>query len=78
VGGLTGRERHAGLHALGPPLQRGRAVAQGADDAVADRDVVLDDLELGDLRSVLGRRVDHPVGAGDPHLASVRVDDDRR
>ena len=37
------------VHALRPALERGRPPLQGAHDAVLDRQVVLDDVELGDL-----------------------------
>ena len=51
----------------------GRRVER-AHDAVADREVVLDDVELRDRGRALGLREDHAVGAGHPQLAPAGVD----
>ena len=60
-----------------PEVQRSSAVGrspQGAHDPVADAEVVLDDLELGDLGRGVGRGIDHAVRAGDPDRLTVGVD----
>ena len=48
--------------------------AQRAHDPVLDGEVVLDDVELGDLARALGRREDHAVGARHAQLAPAGVD----
>ena len=45
---LAGGQGHARIHALGPALERGRPVVERAHDPVAHRQVVVDDVELGD------------------------------
>src|SRR3954447_17778315 len=63
--------------ALGPPLEGGRPAVQRAHDPVADREVVLDDVELGDRRRAVGGREDHAVGARDPQITAPGLDDHR-
>jgi hypothetical protein len=55
-------------------VQHAGTLAQRVDDPVADREVVLDEVELG---LAPGREVD-PVGVGDPDDAVVDLDLDRR
>jgi hypothetical protein len=74
---LAGRHDDARVHPLRPALERGRPQRERAHDAVADRDVVLDDVELGDRGRVLRAREDHAVGAGDAHLPVTGLDDCR-
>ncbi len=54
---LARREDDAGVHALGPALERRRPPRERAHDAVPDGEVVPDDVELGDRaeRSVGGK-----------------------
>ena len=70
---VAGAQHDALVHALRPALQRRRPVAQRAHDAVGDRDVVLDDHQLGGLGRAVGRLVDDPVRAGHPHGAIARL-----
>jgi hypothetical protein len=58
--------------ALGVSVQHRRPLAQGSEDAVADGEVVLREVELGDAD--LGE-VD-PVGGGDPHVTAADVEMD--
>ena len=50
------------------------AAGQRAHDPVFDRQVVLDDVELGDRGGMLGGRKDHAVGVGHAQLAPTGVD----
>src|SRR5579859_2727895 len=63
------------MDALGPALEGGRPLADGAHDPVADRHVVVDDVELGDRGRPLGLRKDHAVRVGDTKVAPAGVDD---
>src|SRR4051794_726610 len=62
------------MHALGPTLERRRPPRQRAHDAVADGQVVLDDVELGDGGRALGFREDHPIGARPAQVAPAGID----
>src|SRR5262249_60522644 len=53
---------HLAADALGEALQRGRALAKRAHDALADRDIIVDYVALGEAPL----RKAHLVGAGDP------------
>ena len=59
--------------AVGEAVQHARPLAQRVDDAVADREVVVDEVELG---LAPGGEVD-PLGARDPHVEAVDVEHDR-
>ena len=56
------------VDALGIAVQHARPLAQRADDAVPDRQVVVDEVELG----LAARREVHPVGIADAHGARRR------
>ena len=71
---LPGREDDARVHALGPALERRRPSLERAHDAVLDREVVADDVELGDRGRALGRREDHAIGVGHAQIAPTGVD----
>jgi hypothetical protein len=71
---LARREDDARMHALGPALERGRAPVERAHDAVTDRQVVLDDIELRDRIGALGLREDHAVGVRHAHVAPTGID----
>ena len=73
---LAGGEGQAGQHPLGPALERGRPVLECAHDAGADREVVGDDVELGERAGMLGRREDDAVGARHAQLATAGIDGD--
>src|SRR5213078_3877405 len=72
---LARREHDARVYALGPALERRRAPLERTQDAVANGEVVLDDVELGDRARALGRREDHAIGAGHAEIPSAGVDD---
>ena len=59
--------------ALGEPVQHAGPLAQRVDDAVAHREVVVDQVELG----LAPRREVDPVGVGDPHVALADLQLDR-
>ena len=61
---VPGGENDAGMDALRPALERGRPLLERAHDAVLHRQVVVDDVELGDRLGAVGRREDHAVGVG--------------
>ena len=65
------------MHALRPALERRRPPRERAHDAVVDREVVPDDVELADLGRALGAREDHAVGTRDAHLPVTGLDDRR-
>ena len=77
VGGVARGELHPGQDALGPPLQRDGTVAQRPDDAVGDRDVVLDDLQLRDVSTQRRGRENDPIRAGNAYGTAAGVDLDR-
>jgi len=52
------------MHALRPALKGGGPLLERAHDAVADREVVVDDVELGDRTGAPGLRKDHAIGVG--------------
>src|SRR3954452_9668965 len=62
------------MYALGPALESGRPPPERAHDAVVDGEVVVDDVELGDLARALGLREDHAVRAGHTQLAPPGAD----
>jgi hypothetical protein len=72
---LAGGQHDARVHALGPPLERRGPARERPHDPVLHREVVADDVELGDRRRALGLREDHAVAAGHAQLAPTRVDD---
>ena len=74
---LAGREHDPRVHALGPALERRRPVRERAHDAVLDRQVVVDDVELRDRGGALRGREDHAVAAGHAQIAAARFDDGR-
>ena len=74
---LARRHDDVRVHALRPALERRRPPRERAHDAVVDREVVPDDVELGDRRRALRGREDHAVGARDPHLPVTGLDDRR-
>jgi hypothetical protein len=57
---LPGRDDDARVDALRPALERRRPVGDRPHDPLADREVVLDEVELGVLRGALGGGEDHP------------------
>src|SRR5205814_837713 len=63
-------EERLAAHALGEALQGRRPLVQRPQDAVTDRDVVLDHVALG--VPLLGKA--HPVSAGDPQRPSGDLD----
>ena len=74
---LARRQDDARVHALRPALERRRPPRERAHDPVVDREVVPDDVELGDRRRALGAREDHAVGTRDAHIAVTGFDDRR-
>jgi hypothetical protein len=71
---LPRRDDDAGMDALRPALERRRPAPERPHDPVADRRVVLDDLELGDLGRALRSWEDHPPGVGHAQLSPLHVD----
>ncbi len=67
----------ARMDALRPALERGGPPVESTHDAVLDGEVVLDDVELGDLPRAPGLREDHAVGIRHPQLTSAGVDGGR-
>ena len=57
-------------HAGGEAVQHARPLVEGADDAVADAEVVVDEVELG----LAARREVDPVGVGHPHHLVVDLE----
>ena len=74
---LAGRQHDPRVHALGPALERRRPVRERAHDAVLDREVVVDDVELRDRGGALRGREDHAVAARHAQIAAARFDDGR-
>src|SRR5438105_9369656 len=63
------------MNALRPALQGCGPAIQRTQDAVTDREVVVDDVELGQRARALRRREDHAVGVRHADLPPARVDD---
>src|SRR4051794_13580553 len=60
---LARRQANARMNPLRPALERRGPVVERTHDALADGDVVLSYVELGDRGRALGLREDHPLGA---------------
>ena len=74
LAGAAGREGDAGEHARRPSLERGRTISERAHQPLTDGREEGGHHQLGDLGRRVGRRVDHPVGAGDPDRAITGLD----
>jgi hypothetical protein len=74
---ITRREDEALLNPLRPALERGGPPVERPHDALADGQVVLDDVELRERPRALGLREDHPIRAGNPNLALAGLHDRR-
>ena len=72
---LARRDDDPGVDALRPALERRRPPRERAHDAVLDRQVVVDDVELRDRGGALGGGEDHAVAAGHAQVAPAGVDD---
>ena len=75
---LPGRQDHARVDPFWPAFERGGSPQERAHDAVADRQVVAHDVELGDGSGALGGREDHAIGIGHAQIAPAGVDDHLR